>query len=74
MPQKYLDLVTLQAMGDLQFHFLVNCTILSQVFCGLVHFHADAQHTLQGTLFEPLGGHGHPECFGSPWNCTHQAQ
>jgi len=53
--QKYLDLVTMQAIKDVQFSFHVHQTILSQV---LEHYHADTQQPLQGTMFEPLGSHG----------------
>jgi len=54
--QKYLDLKTEQVMGDVQLHFHVHQTSLSQVLlCVLVHYHANTRHLHQGTMFEPLG-------------------
>jgi len=37
MAQKYLDLVTVQAMGDVQVHYYVHQTILSKVLLCVYH-------------------------------------
>lgn len=42
-------------------------TWLPALLCVLVPYLPDTRHHLQSTMFEPLGAHGPPERFGSPW-------
>jgi len=62
--QKCLDLMTAQAMGDVQLTCMFIKAFCHKSFC--VDYHKDTA-PLQGTMFEPVSAHGPPEWLGSHW-------